>query len=54
MTGADRRPRFDYASLKGSPNMHQSRQSAEPAPANGLDYQMLKSAELNEVESSRF
>ncbi len=46
----DLRGRFDYASLNGSPNMHQSRQGTEPAPANGLDYQMLKPAELNEVE----
>ena len=30
--------------------MHQSHQGTEPAPANGLDYQMLKPAELNDVE----
>ncbi|MEO6784727.1 MAG: hypothetical protein ABI318_01235, partial [Chthoniobacteraceae bacterium] len=46
----DLRGRFDYASLNGSPDMHQTRQGTEPAPANGLDYQMLKPAELNEVE----
>ncbi len=46
----DLRGRFDYASLNGSPNMHQSHQGTEPAPANGLDYQMLKPAELNDVE----
>ena len=47
----DLRGRFDYASLNG-PEGGAPPQPApfEPAPANGLDYQMLKPAELKEVE----
>ncbi len=55
----DLRGRFDYASLNapenevpGIPGLHRapSNNAAEAAPANGLDYQMLKPAELNNVE----
>jgi hypothetical protein len=47
----DLRGRFDYASLNG-PDGGQPPQPVpyETAPANGLDYQMLKPAELNDVE----
>ncbi|MEQ1854302.1 MAG: hypothetical protein ABMA01_22255, partial [Chthoniobacteraceae bacterium] len=46
----DLRGRFDYASLNGGVNMEPpTPRGPEPAPANGLDYQMLKPAELNEV-----
>ena len=45
----DLRGRFDYASLNGS-NAHVAQRSAEPAPKNGLDYQMLKPDELGTVE----
>ena len=55
----DLRGRFDYASLNapdnalaipglGAPSPRLN--AAESAPKNGLDYQMLKPAELNEVE----
>ena len=46
----DLRGRFDYASLNGPENASMQSQGAEPPPANGLDYQMLKPAELNNVE----
>ncbi len=46
----DLRGRFDYASLNGSGEVQAVPMAAEAAPANGLDYQMLKPAELNEVE----
>ncbi len=46
----DLRGRFDYASLNGPENGVSPPTPYEPAPANGLDYQMLKPAELNEVE----
>ncbi len=46
----DLRGRFDYASLNGPENASVQSQGAEPPPANGLDYQMLKPAELNNVE----
>jgi hypothetical protein len=47
----DLRGRFDYASLNAPANLApQSSSAAEPAPANGLDYQMLKPAELGAVE----
>ena len=44
----DLRGRFDYASLNGGG--HAAETPAEPAPKNGLDYQMLKPAELGSVE----
>ena len=44
----DLRGRFDYASLNGGGPTIQT--PAEPAPKNGLDYQMLKPAELASVE----
>ena len=44
----DLRGRFDYASLNAPENA--SAQSGTEMPANGLDYQMLKPAELNNVE----
>jgi hypothetical protein len=46
----DLRGRFDYASLNGTGQAQVLPVSAEAAPANGLDYQMLKPAELNQVE----
>ena len=46
----DLRGRFDYASLNAPENQPPVHVAAEPAPANGLDYQMLKPAELNNVE----
>ena len=46
----DLRGRFDYASLNAPENMQPAPLTSEPAPANGLDYQMLKPAELNKVE----
>ena len=46
----DLRGRFDYASLNGSAKMQPMRHGNEAPPANGLDYQMLKPAELNEIE----
>ena len=44
----DLRGRFDYASQNGGG--HAAEQAAEPTPKNGLDYQMLKPAELASVE----
>ncbi len=46
----DLRGRFDYASLNAPENGAPQPTPYEPAPANGLDYQMLKPAELNSVE----
>ena len=46
----DLRGRFDYASLNAPEGMRPMPLGAEAAPANGLDYQMLKPAELNNVE----
>ncbi len=46
----DLRGRFDYASLNGSPGTHAVQRGHEVPPANGLDYQMLKPSELNEIE----
>ncbi len=46
----DLRGRFDYASLNGGNEQIQPLQQQSAAPKNGLDYQMLKPAELNEVE----
>ncbi len=46
----DLRGRFDYASLNGPENASQQPTPYEAAPANGLDYQMLKPAELHNVE----
>jgi autotransporter-associated beta strand protein len=47
----DLRGRFDYASLNAPATVTpQSSSTAEPAPANGLDYQMLKPDELAAVE----
>jgi hypothetical protein len=46
----DLRGRFDYASLNAPENVRPMPMAAEPAPANGLDYQMLKPAELNNVD----
>ena len=46
----DLRGRFDYASLNAPENLQPVPLAAEAAPANGLDYQMLKPAELNNVE----
>ncbi len=45
----DLRGRFDYASLNGGDQQAQPL-PREPAPANGLDYQMLKPTELQQVE----
>jgi hypothetical protein len=45
----DLRGRFDYASLNGG-GLVKVAQAPEPAPRNGLDYQMLKPAELGEIE----
>ena len=46
----DLRGRFDYASLNAPEGMVPQPVPYDAAPANGLDYQMLKPAELNEVE----
>ena len=46
----DLRGRFDYASLNGPENTQPVPTPYEAAPANGLDYQMLKPGELNHVE----
>ncbi|MGV3659918.1 MAG: autotransporter-associated beta strand repeat-containing protein [Prosthecobacter sp.] len=47
----DLRGRFDYASLNGPENNDGPRPMPyEPGPANGLDHQMLKPTELNNVE----
>ena len=46
----DLRGRFDYASLNGPENAHPQPTPYEAAPDNGLDYQMLKPAELSNVE----
>ena len=46
----DLRGRFDYASLNGPENAPPQPTPYEAAPANGLDYQMLKPAELQNVE----
>ena len=51
----DLRGRFDYASLNGSgPGqpvpVPQPRSGPALAPANGLDYQMLKPAELPQID----
>ncbi len=46
----DLRGRFDYASLNGPENASPQPTPYEAAPANGLDYQMLKPAELSNVE----
>jgi autotransporter-associated beta strand protein len=46
----DLRGRFDYASLNASENGAPQPVANDGAPANGLDYQMLKPAELNNVE----
>lgn len=46
----DLRGRFDYASLNGPENASPQSTPYEAAPANGLDYQMLKPAELSNVE----
>lgn len=48
----DLRGRFDYASLNAPAalNPQPSTGGAEPSPRNGLDYQMLKPAELGAVE----
>ncbi len=46
----DLRGRFDYASLNGPENTSPQPTPYEAAPANGLDYQMLKPAELHNVE----
>lgn len=45
----DLRGRFDYASLNAPENVTQQQVSDGGAPANGLDYAMLKPAELNNV-----
>ena len=46
----DLRGRFDYASLNGSDSGAPTPAPFEAAPVNGLDYQMLKPAELDNVE----
>lgn len=47
----DLRGRFDYASLNGPEGQHAPEPVPyEAAPANGLDYQMLKPVELGEVQ----
>jgi hypothetical protein len=46
----DLRGRFDYASLNAPENAVPQPAPYEAAPANGLDYQMLKPTELNTVE----
>ncbi len=45
----DLRGRFDYASLNAPEGQTHVQLPSSPAPANGLDYQMLKPAELNNV-----
>lgn len=45
----DLRGRFDYASLNAPENAAPQPVPSGGAPANGLDYQMLKPAELNNV-----
>ncbi|MFO1485241.1 MAG: hypothetical protein U1F71_17910 [Verrucomicrobiaceae bacterium] len=45
----DLRGRFDYASLNAPENTPPQPVPYEGAPANGLDYQMLKPVELNNV-----
>ena len=47
---SDLRGRFDYASLNAPEHAQPAPLTNEPAPANGLDYQMLKPTELNNVE----
>ncbi len=46
----DLRGRFDYASLNAPEHSTPQPIPYEAAPANGLDYQMLKPAELQNVE----
>jgi autotransporter-associated beta strand protein len=46
----DLRGRFDYASLNGPENASPQPTPYEAPPANGLGYQMLKPAELSNVE----
>ena len=46
----DLRGRFDYASLNSSAEGQPVPLGREELPANGLDYQMLKPAELGNVE----
>ena len=46
----DLRGRFDYASLNGPDGKSAVELQQESAPKNGLDYQMLKPAELGSVE----
>ena len=47
----DLRGRFDYASLNGpAGDTPIVTTPSEPAPANGLDYQMLKPVELNSID----
>ncbi len=46
----DLRGRFDYASLNVPENAQPAPLPHEAAPANGLDYQMLKPTELSHVE----
>jgi len=46
----DLRGRFDYASLNTPENAQPAPLTGEAAPANGLDYQMLKPTELSNVE----
>ncbi|WP_395745982.1 hypothetical protein [Prosthecobacter sp.] len=47
----DLRGRFDYASLNGPESGAAQPMPCEAAPANGLDYQMLKPAELQNVDT---
>ncbi len=46
----DLRGRFDYASLNSGGAQPQPITRGEEAPANGLDYQMLKPAEIPQIE----
>ena len=46
----DLRGRFDYTSLNVPESVHPAALISEGAPANGLDYQMLKPTELIHVE----
>ena len=46
----DLRGRFDYASLNAPEHAQPAPLARDTAPANGLDYQMLKPTELNNVE----
>jgi len=46
----DLRGRFDYASLNAPEHAQPAPLARDSAPANGLDYQMLKPTELNNVE----